>query len=262
MIPPDTEIAELDRERGDAGLSERLPAPEQVLGGHPLSTADFERIYTRRWRGVRRQAWRHLRESERGLGHDEDIAQEVFLDLGRSEAFRLRDRDRGLSAWLQRVSDRRIADYYRRSWSRQTRPADVAGEPDEVVGRLVALDSVKAPDAQDFAIDVRTACDRAQRGLWEDVVFPVFFYGHSYAAVARRSGVPENTLRSRFERARPSLRASLAAYEGGTTGGVPPCNPPSGRSGLQAIVSTIRDHRDPLHLHRSQHRKSTHEVKN
>jgi hypothetical protein len=91
------------------------------------------------------------------------------------------------------------------------------------------------------------ASDRARPGLWPDVVFPVFFEGLSWAQAAGRTGLSENGLRSRFERARPSLRASLASYVD---------HDGARNEGLNEHL----DHRSALLLHRSEHGESTHEV--
>lgn len=129
----------------------------------------------------------------------EDAAQEALIRAWR-DLPRLRDPDR-FDAWLYRLLVRACQDQIRRS--RRELPIDVllsAGDWSEADGTKVIAD--------------RDELDRGLSRLTHDqrlVVVLRYYAGLPDSEVARVTGLPTGTVKSRLSRALDALRASLAA---------------------------------------------------
>jgi RNA polymerase sigma-70 factor (ECF subfamily) len=128
----------------------------------------------------------------------EDITQSVFLKLWSApDAFR----DGNFSAWISRVARNRVLDLLR---SRAAKPADEI--PADLPAELSLDDAVFARlDAQ----RVRTAL----AALNEDqrtVIEMGFFGGITHEEIARRTGIPLGTIKTRIRTGLRRLRSDLS----------------------------------------------------
>ena len=127
----------------------------------------------------------------------EDVTQAVFLKIWSApETFR----EGNFAAWLSRVSRNRALDFVR---SRTVRTADEI-PPD-----------LPAGDAIDETIFARIDAQRVRRaldGLSEEQRVPIelgFFGGMSHEEIARRTGIPLGTIKTRIRTGLRRLRDAL-----------------------------------------------------
>jgi len=122
----------------------------------------------------------------------EDVAQEVFLHLWeRPWAF---DPDRGrLRAWLATMAHHRAVDHLRRTGVRDRAATRAAAQREPAA----PPNPEEAAVAAAVAKRVRVAVDElppAQR----TAILLAYFEGHTFRQVARLTGVPEGTAKSRL----------------------------------------------------------------
>ena len=136
-------------------------------------------------------------------GAAEDLVQEVYLRATERPPGTVRSQRGWLSAVMRSIHTRRMD---KRS-ARSAREREVA--------RPEALPSVaevsERAEAQRLLVDAVLAMDEKSR----HVILLHYFEGLELVEVARRSGVPDSTVRSRLARALTKLRAELDARSGG-----------------------------------------------
>lgn len=136
----------------------------------------------------------------------EDIVQKVFMEMHRSLPT-LRTRD-GLGAWLYRTARNAVVDHYRTPARRRempsgdtrdlevSRPLTASMDDDEVADKASAADCLtpmiqRLPDAYRRAIEL------------------VELRGVTQRAAAESEGISESGMKTRVQRARRQLKASL-----------------------------------------------------
>jgi RNA polymerase sigma-70 factor (ECF subfamily) len=136
-------------------------------------------------------------------GAAEDVAQEVFLHLWeRPWAF---DPDRGrLRAWLATMAHHRAVDHLRRTGVRDRATTRAAAE----------REPAPPPNAEEAAVAaavakrVRVAVDELPPPQ-RTAILLAYFEGHTFRQVARLTGVPEGTAKSRLRLALRHLAVRL-----------------------------------------------------
>ncbi|HMJ36846.1 MAG TPA: RNA polymerase sigma factor [Baekduia sp.] len=170
------------------------------VGDPHAFTALFERHF------ARIHGWLHRRV---GAPLAEDLAAETF-----TRAFDQRERFDGAYAdarpWLFGIAARLVHDHHRAELRRLRALARV--ECWEAVGDDVAAGAVARADAAAAGPAVAAAL-AALRDEERDVLLLVAWAGLEYDEVARATGVPIGTVRSRLHRARRRLRATLELPE-------------------------------------------------
>jgi RNA polymerase sigma factor (sigma-70 family) len=135
----------------------------------------------------------------------EDVTQEVFLHLWRRPA--AFDPDRGrLRAWLATVAHHRAVDHLRRAGARERYTARAAAEREPAS----PPNPEEAAVAAAVAKRVRVAVDElpeAQR----TAVLLAYYEGRTFRQVARLTGVPEGTAKSRLRLGLRRIAARLHA---------------------------------------------------
>lgn len=135
----------------------------------------------------------------------EDVVQEAFLSLWRSEA--RFDRARGsVRSWVLATVRNRAIDHFRRESSRAGR--DVTAE--ETIARLPAsADTAAETEQREDAREVRSAL----RDLPPDqrqVIELAYFGGFSHTEISEMLGLPAGTVKGRMRLGLSKLRISLA----------------------------------------------------
>ena len=176
----------------------RLPMAEQ---DEHLAAA-VERDYSRLRSFVRRRV--------ADQGDAEDILQDVFYEL--IEAYRVMRPVEQVTAWLFRVARNRIIDLFRRRKREQLRAAPNSEDPET----SDLLDSLPSPEAGPEAARMRSlfleeldsALDELP-GEQREVFVDHEIMGLSFSEIAARTGIGENTLRTRKFYAVQYLRQRL-----------------------------------------------------
>src|ERR1700738_3263348 len=162
------------------------------------------------------EAWRRHRPSLVNLayqmlgdvGEAEDVAQEAFLRLSRTDPDEIDD----VRAWLTVVAGRLCLDQVRSARARYERPGDIAPEVAALnqSGRLDPADQVTLDD------EVRTALLEVLRRLspGERVSFVLHdVFGVPFDAIAATGGRPVGTCRQWARRARAKFSAAQPAAQ-------------------------------------------------
>jgi len=141
----------------------------------------------------------------------EDILQDVFYEL--VAAYRMMEPIEQVTAWLYRVARNRIIDRFRRRQREQLRTAP---NPDDSGGASEILDSLPSPDAGPEAARMQSVfleeLDAALDQLPEEqreVFVAHELMGYSFNEIAARTGLGEDTLRTRKYYAVQYLRERL-----------------------------------------------------
>lgn len=183
----------------------RLPAPP-ATGSHrvPVAAAFAEH---------RRDLTAAARRSGFGGDDAEDVVQEVFATLwARPERF---DPSRGeLAAYLRLATRSRAVDAGRAERSRRARQDRFAhreANRDATAADELAMDRLVQARARDH---LGRLPDRERQAITL-----AFFGGFPYKEVARRTGLPEGTVKARIRSGLARLRAELVAdgFGGGDT---------------------------------------------
>ena len=141
----------------------------------------------------------------------EDVLQDVFYEL--VSAYRMMQPIEQVTAWLFRVARNRIIDLFRRRKREQLRAAPQDEDPS---GASQLLDSLPSPESGPEAARMRTvlieelnaALDELP-GEQREVFVSHELMGYSFSEIAARTGVGENTLRTRKYYAVQYLRERL-----------------------------------------------------
>src|SRR6478609_12347 len=142
------------------------------------------------------------------IGEAEDVAQEAFLRLSRTDPDEIDD----VRAWLTVVAGRLCLDQVRSARSRRERPGDIGQEAAALnqSGRLDPADQVTLDD------EVRTALLEVLRRLspGERVSFVLHdVFGVPFDAIAETVGRPVGTCRQLARRARAKFSAAQPAAQ-------------------------------------------------
>jgi RNA polymerase sigma factor (sigma-70 family) len=143
----------------------------------------------------------------------EDILQDVFYQL--TVGFRGLDKIRNLTAWIYRVTDNRITDYFRRKRTVSLSTVPSAGRDDDEPLSLDEILPSLGPAPEDEEI---------REMIWDTIVetldeLPVEqryaftaneFDDMSFKEMSEKTGIPVNTLISRKRYAVLALRENLA----------------------------------------------------
>src|SRR6201987_4811449 len=170
------------------------------------------------------QAWRQHRpylvnlayQMLGDVGEAEDVAQEAFLRLSRTDPDEIDD----VRAWLTVVAGRLCLDQVRSARARSERPGDIGPEVAALnqSGRLDPADQITLDD------EVRTALLEVLRRLspGERVSFVLHdVFGVPFDAIAETVGRPVGTCRQLARRARAKF-AVAHPKAGDVAGGAPP----------------------------------------
>ena len=141
----------------------------------------------------------------------EDVLQDVFYEL--VTAYRMMQPIEQVTAWLFRVARNRIVDLFRRRKREQLRAAPQDEDPS---GASQLLDSLPSPEAGPEAARMRSllveelnaALDELPEEQREAFVAHELM-GYSFSEMAARTGIGENTLRTRKYYAVQYLRERL-----------------------------------------------------
>ena len=180
-----------------------------VLKSLPMAEQDqhlaaaVERDYSRLRSFVRRRV--------ADQGDAEDILQDVFYEL--IEAYRMMRPVEQVTAWLFRVARNRIIDLFRRRKREQLRAVSPSEDSSDASDLLDSLPSPEAgPEAARmrglFLEELDSALDELppeQREVFVDHEL----MGYSFSEIAARTGIGENTLRTRKFYAVQYLRQRL-----------------------------------------------------
>ena len=144
-------------------------------------------------------------------GDAEDVLQDVFYEL--VAAYRMMQPIEQVTAWMFRVARNRIIDLFRRRKREQLRTAPQDDDPSEA---SQLIDSLPSPEAGPEAARMRNLLlDELNGALDElpeeqrDVFVAHELMGYSFTEIAARTGVGENTLRTRKYYAVQYLRERL-----------------------------------------------------
>jgi RNA polymerase sigma-70 factor (ECF subfamily) len=146
-----------------------------------------------------------------------DITQQVFLQLYISMP-KLRTSE-PLKAWLFQVARNRCLDELRRKHPLHFSDLETGGEDDELSPLAIVPDKDPLPDEMAERSDLRERLCRAIDGLpqkFRSVVLLRYASQLSFSEIGKTLQMPEATAKTYFQRARPLLRAALAA-EGQTS---------------------------------------------
>jgi RNA polymerase sigma-70 factor (ECF subfamily) len=161
------------------------------------SDARFAELVRRHEHAMYRRALRLLRCEQDAL----DCTQEALIAAWRSGAA-WRDADIPVRAWLLRITERRAIDFIRKQRRDQHAAADA-----EVIELITAPgDAFEQLESRAETIDALSAIRAEFRG----VALLRLVYDLSEADTAQRLGLPLNTVKSRFHRARRDLSALLS----------------------------------------------------
>lgn len=139
----------------------------------------------------------------------EDVVQRVFLQVHRALPT-LRDAER-LPAWLYQITRRVLADFYRAP-AHQRELA--MGDAVEVAGDLDAASTAGDSDEPSALAELSTCLRPLMASLSDadqEALALVEFGGVSQVDAARRLGVSVSGMKSRVQRARTRLRATVEA---------------------------------------------------
>jgi RNA polymerase sigma factor (sigma-70 family) len=168
----------------------------------PISQA-IDREYTRLRSFIRRRV--------ADPGDAEDILQDVFYEL--VAAYRMMQPIEQVTAWLFRVARNRIIDLFRRRQREQLRAAP---QDEDATTASELLDSLPSPEAGPEAARMRNLLLEELNAALDELpeeqreVFVAHeLMGYSFTEIAGRTGVGENTLRTRKYYAVQYLRERL-----------------------------------------------------
>jgi RNA polymerase sigma factor (sigma-70 family) len=163
----------------------------------------IDREYTRLRNFIRRRV--------ADQGDADDVLQDVFYEL--IAAYRMMQPIEQVTAWLFRVARNRIIDLFRR---RKRELVRSAAEDKDASGVSEILDLLPSPDAGPETARIRTLfveeLDAALGELPEEqreVFVAHELMGDSFSEIAARTGIGENTLRTRKYYAVQYLRERL-----------------------------------------------------
>jgi RNA polymerase sigma-70 factor (ECF subfamily) len=146
-----------------------------------------------------------------------DMTQQVFLQLYISMP-KLRTSE-PLKAWLFQVARNRCLDELRRKHPLHFSDLETGSDDDELSPLAIVPDKDPLPDEMAERSDLRDRLTRAIDALppkFRSVVLLRYTGQLSFSEIGRTLHMPEATAKTYFQRARPLLRASLAA-EGQTS---------------------------------------------
>ncbi|MEQ8833203.1 MAG: sigma-70 family RNA polymerase sigma factor [Miltoncostaeaceae bacterium] len=169
-----------------------------MLAGSPTA---FDRLFRLHVASVRRVAVSVSRNPESA----EDLVQEVFIFLWR-HGDRYNPARGGLGPWLRTIARNRALDVLRAEVRQERLAVSAVGE-----SRTLALapDPLDATIAAERAACVRSALDRLPRAQRQAVLLS-YGAGLTDLQVARVSGVPLGTVKSRLRLSRQHLARRLA----------------------------------------------------
>ncbi|HEY4096199.1 MAG TPA: RNA polymerase sigma factor [Baekduia sp.] len=181
------------------------PTDATILAASVADPQAFTALFERHFARIHR--WLHRRV---GAPLAEDLAAETF-----TRAFDRRDRFDGAYAdarpWLFGIASHLVHDHQRAELRRLRALARVRrwepGGDDLTAGAVARVDAAAAGPAVAAALAGLRAEER-------DVLLLVAWADLEYEEVARATGVPIGTVRSRLHRARTHLRAALDLPEG------------------------------------------------
>ena len=133
----------------------------------------------------------------------EDLTQDVFLS-----AWRALDRFDGAdeAAWLAKIASRKCLDYLRSAGARRTQ-----AQEDSVLRLFPAPAAQQTENAffeEHWAQSLCRACE-ALKEPYRETALGYYCEGQTLAEIARQSGVPPDTIRTRCYRAKQMLREIL-----------------------------------------------------
>jgi RNA polymerase sigma factor (sigma-70 family) len=144
-------------------------------------------------------------------GDAEDVLQDVFYEL--IAAYRMMEPIEQVTAWLFRVARNRIIDLFRRRKRERMR---TAAQDEDPSGGSELLDSLPSPEGGPEAARMRNLLLEELNGALDELpeeqreVFVAHeLMGYSFSEIAGRTGIGENTLRTRKYYAVQYLRERL-----------------------------------------------------
>jgi RNA polymerase sigma-70 factor (ECF subfamily) len=201
ILPSGTDIEAVGQRGGDAVIDEqKLIRKVRRSGDRATADALVRRYYDEIYGFVRKQ-----------VGGDDialDLTQEIFISVLRSIGRYDPKRGAGFRTWVYKIAADKLVDWFR------SRTRRVASE-------TLSLDEAEPIVADDFA-ERFTAGDFAERvcafvgGLPPDTqrIFRLhLFGGHTFAEIARATGLPEGSVKSKYYRLLNALRKEFADYE-------------------------------------------------
>lgn len=176
-----------------------------VRGGGAGDIACFEELVRRYMKPIFNFAYRMLGN----YAEADDVAQDVFVQVFRSlPTIRA---DLPFKPWLYVVARNRCLDVLKRK-----RPVNFSSIEDPERGERI-VDRVADPDPLPEEVFERADLQRVLREAIEKlpekyrtVVAMRYASGLTFAEIAAALGLPENTVKTHFQRAKAALRASLA----------------------------------------------------
>lgn len=154
------------------------------------------------WKSFHGRLHRFVESRVKNRADAEDILQEVFVRIHQGVG-KLRDGDR-LLPWLFQVTRSAIADHYRKAARRKEVPADVEREP--VAPHVTEDDPVEA--RRELARCMRPMLERVPHA-YREAVSLVELDGMTQTAAAEKLGLTVSGMKSRVQRGREKLKASL-----------------------------------------------------
>ncbi len=133
----------------------------------------------------------------------EDVTQEVFIAVMKSlKSFQGKSK---FSAWLRTLTNRKVADYYRR---RNRDQSDMSSEFDEEALQAANPKSITAPPMSDDQIILRQAMQTLPEH-YQDILLLRFAEGLRFNEIAQLQGKTLESTKSLYRRAIASIRKQL-----------------------------------------------------
>jgi RNA polymerase sigma-70 factor, ECF subfamily len=154
------------------------------------------------WKSFHGRLHRFVAGRVKNRADAEDVLQEVFVRVHQGVGA-LRDGER-LLPWLFQVTRSAIADHYRKAARRREVPAD--GEPEPMAPHAAEDDPAQA--RRELAGCMRPMLERVP-AAYREAVSLVELEGMTQTAAAKKLGLTVSGMKSRVQRGREKLKASL-----------------------------------------------------
>jgi RNA polymerase sigma-70 factor (ECF subfamily) len=145
-----------------------------------------------------------------GADDADEAAQRVFVQM--YQVLPRTRLDMPLKPWIYQIARRKCIDLWR---SRYAASLSIADEEDSAPNVVEPIDTTPLPDELAERADLQRALRKAINALPPNQRMAAalrYVNQLSFAEIAKAMGVPENTAKTHFQRAKKTLRRKLAAW--------------------------------------------------